>query len=308
MPAVSVVLPTYNRAWCLERAVRSVLAQDFQDWSLHIVDDGSDDGTPQLCDRMRSLVGPRLDVLRLERGGVSAARNAGAALGSSEWIAFLDSDDVWLPQKLGVQLVAAETSGAGLVYCDWFDFHDGGMGASSHRLPPTMVGDIYPHVMEVRCNVIVCPAVLLKRSAFEKVSGFDTSMAICEDIDLWRRVSRHERVAAVWEPLVGVHVRAAEGFAYASSLAGRRALYIRAAADDAALGPFMRVCYTELLDIYHQLALARDDGFEAAVIGRAAAELRNPNLSAEACHHLIDQLVDALKSILAASADHARRS
>src|SRR5690242_19027925 len=104
MPKVSVVLPTYNRARCLARAVQSVIVQDFQDWELILVDDGSTDGTPELRERFRRALGCRYRDLVSDHRGVSAARNLGIAAATGEYVAFLDSDDFWFPAKLRLQL------------------------------------------------------------------------------------------------------------------------------------------------------------------------------------------------------------
>ena len=100
-PEVSVILPTYNRGWILKEAIDSVLAQDFRDFELIVVDDGSTDNTPQILDSYHQ----DLMVVRQPNRGVSAARNRGIAAAGGGLIAFLDSDDLWLPRKLSSQVV-----------------------------------------------------------------------------------------------------------------------------------------------------------------------------------------------------------
>src|SRR5512139_3834983 len=99
-PLVSVVIPTYNRAWCLRQAVDSVLAQEFGDFELIVVDDGSTDATADLL----AAYADRIRVLRQANHGVSAARNAGIAAARGGLFAFLDSDDIWLSRKLSTQV------------------------------------------------------------------------------------------------------------------------------------------------------------------------------------------------------------
>src|SRR5258708_7129899 len=99
---VTVVIPTYNRLSLVRLAVASVMAQTYTDWELIVADDGSEDGTGEM---IRSMADPRIRVLELPHtGNIAAVRNAGAGAGSGAWIAFLDSDDLWLPGKLEIQL------------------------------------------------------------------------------------------------------------------------------------------------------------------------------------------------------------
>ena len=99
-PRVSVIIPTFDRGWCLREAVDSALAQEFTNFELIVVDDGSADGTAELLEAYR----PKVRLLRQANRGVSAARNRGIAAARGELIAFLDSDDLWLPQKLSTQV------------------------------------------------------------------------------------------------------------------------------------------------------------------------------------------------------------
>src|SRR5210317_1951921 len=99
-PLVSVIIPTYNRGWILAEAIDSVLAQDFKDYELIVVDDGSTDNTREILGRY----GRDIVVLAQSNQGVSAARNRGIAACTGKFVAFLDSDDLWLPQKLSRQV------------------------------------------------------------------------------------------------------------------------------------------------------------------------------------------------------------
>lgn len=180
MPRVNVIIPTYNRASCLMRAVRSVLAQDFTDWDMTIVDDGSTDDTKAVVARLDEILGPRLKYIEQPQSGASKARNRGISDSSGEWVAFLDSDDIWLPQKLGMQLQAAATSDSDFVYADYFEFTDrDGAKGDGHLIPQDMTGSIYPQLLEVRCNVVTCPSVVVRRRVLDEVGGFDEGMRIC---------------------------------------------------------------------------------------------------------------------------------
>jgi glycosyltransferase involved in cell wall biosynthesis len=110
MPTISVVIPTYDRRALLMEAVESVRAQTFAGWELLVADDGSTDGS---ADAVEALHDPRIRVLRLPHAGqAAAARNAGVRAARGEWVAFLDSDDVWAPHKLAVQLDLTRAAGA----------------------------------------------------------------------------------------------------------------------------------------------------------------------------------------------------
>src|SRR5262245_24174957 len=120
-PLVTVVIPTWNRRDFVRETVKSVIAQTYPHWELIVVDDGSTDGTSE---HLNALDEPRLRVLPAPHSGhLGQVRNRGAAAGSGELIAFLDSDDLWLPEKLALQVKALQASGAGWCYSR-FDLMD----------------------------------------------------------------------------------------------------------------------------------------------------------------------------------------
>ena len=112
-PLISVVIPTYNRVTLLQKSVSSIVAQSYSNWELVVVDDGSTDGT---ADFIRGMGDPRISVLEMPHSGhIGGLRNIGVQAGSGEWIAFLDSDDVWMPNKLELQLEALAKSNSEMV-------------------------------------------------------------------------------------------------------------------------------------------------------------------------------------------------
>jgi len=120
VPTVSVIIPTYNRANTLQRAIDSVRAQSFEDWELVIVDDGSTDGTPDLLSEYADRLGERLTILRQSNRGCSAARNRGIDYARGRFVAFLDSDDEFMPTKLGRQMqLFAGCPNLDFVYSDY---------------------------------------------------------------------------------------------------------------------------------------------------------------------------------------------
>jgi glycosyltransferase involved in cell wall biosynthesis len=195
-PLVSVVIPTYNRAPLLGRALASVAAQTFRDHEIVVVDDGSTDDTHAV---VRGLAAP-VRLLVQANAGVSAARNRGVAEARGEWIAFLDSDDCWLPEKLARQVafVAADPT---VVACQteelWIRNGVRVNPARHHRKPS---GDIFPASLAL---CLVSPsAVMLRRETLRALGGFDEGLPACEDYDLWLRLSLHAPVHLVAEPLV----------------------------------------------------------------------------------------------------------
>lgn len=193
---VSAVVPTRNRARRTLRAVRSILAQSRPVDELVVVDDGSSDDTVAVL--RREL--PQLRVLRQEHAGVSAARNHGIRETRGRWIAFLDSDDEWLPTKIDRQLAAiASTDGAVLCHTDeiWMR---GGRQVNPGRRHAKDGEDLFVRSLEL---CLISPSsVMLRRSLLDEVGMFDESLPACEDYDLWLRVLRRHPALFVDEPLL----------------------------------------------------------------------------------------------------------
>lgn len=205
-PAVSVILPTYNRAASLCRAVRSVLAQTMRDLELIVVDDRSTDDTAQL---IAGIADPRLRYLKLDRQhGASGARNAGARLARGAWLAFQDSDDEWTPGKLAAQLQAAAAAPAnsGLI-CSWYlILPKNGQGRAQllgkrawPRGPwPAREGYRFP---------FITPTWLISRARFAQLGGFDETLGNLEDWEMAFRLLRDgDGVQVIEAPLVVKHV------------------------------------------------------------------------------------------------------
>ncbi len=195
-PLVSVILPSYNRADWLRAAIDSVLAQDYPAYQLIVVDDGSQDETPAL---LRSY-GNRLSRLRQSNKGVSAARNAGIGRAQGELIAFLDSDDRWLPQKLAVQ-VAYMQAHPELLFCQTEEiWMRRGVRVNPKQKHQKQAGMIFEP--SLRLCLISPSAVMMRRDFFQKVGRFDESLPACEDYDLWLRACSRYPVGLVPEPLI----------------------------------------------------------------------------------------------------------
>jgi glycosyltransferase involved in cell wall biosynthesis len=197
MPVYACIIPTFNRpAWTVE-AVESVLAQTLGDFECIVVDDGSTDDT---ADRIVAVGDPRVRLVRQPHRGVAAARNHGVAMSSSPWLAFLDSDDRWLPRKMERQMafVAANTA-LRISQTDELWIRRG-VRVNPMKKHRKSGGDLFARSLEL-C-VISPSAVLVARSLFDEIGGFDEDFPVCEDYDLWLRITCREVVGFLPEPLV----------------------------------------------------------------------------------------------------------
>lgn len=199
---VTVIVPTFNRAETLPRALSSILSQTCQPRHIIVVDDGSTDST---ADLIRNRF-PRVHYLYQPNAGVSAARNAGIRLhdtlvaDTSEWIALLDSDDEWLPDKLERQLGAWQRQPhQRLIHCDEIWVRNG-RRVNPMRKHRKHGGDIFNHCLPL-C-VISPSAALIRRDLLDDTGLFDEDLPACEDYDLWLRICHRETVLFVDQPLL----------------------------------------------------------------------------------------------------------
>jgi glycosyltransferase involved in cell wall biosynthesis len=196
-PLISVVIPAYNRVHTIQEAVRSALDQEDVDIEVIVVDDGSTDGTGAAAE---ALGDPRVRVITQQNGGVSAARNAGIAGAGGEWVAFLDSDDLWLPRKLISQLDAMSLVS----------------GCMASQTSAYLVDDDLNRVALRRCESSADPLLtflrfqnmpaagsswMVKRQLLAEIGGFDQDLGRIEDWDFSLRLARFAKPVCVTEPL-----------------------------------------------------------------------------------------------------------
>jgi glycosyltransferase involved in cell wall biosynthesis len=197
MTQVSVIIPTFNRATKIHRAISSVFSQTFKDYEIIVVDDGSTDHTLEalvpLQDRITYLV-------HRKNRGVSTARNSGIKAANAPLIAFLDSDDYWLPEKLNVQVrffkdhpeaVACQTE-------ELWIRNGRRVNPRQKHLKPS--GDIF--IPSLKLCLVSPSAVMLKRSLLDQVGLFNEDFPVCEDYDLWLRISCQYPVHLIKQKLV----------------------------------------------------------------------------------------------------------
>lgn len=200
-PAVSVVIPAYNAAWCIGRAIDSVLAQSFHDLELIVVDDGSTDDTA----KMLAAYGPKIRVVSKPNGGMSSARNAGIIVARGRYLAFLDADDRWLPEKLSRQVELLD-SRRELAFCaasallENPEGHQIGRWKGSSSQTAT-VADIFSGHSAVAGGA---SSVMARADLVKGLGGFDPNLAGAEDTDLWIRLAARGGFVCLDDPLVVV--------------------------------------------------------------------------------------------------------
>ncbi|MEM9016973.1 MAG: glycosyltransferase family A protein [Verrucomicrobiota bacterium] len=193
-PKVSIVIPVRDRSSLLRRAVDSVRAQRFRDWELTIVDDGSAEPVSLAWEPSE-----RISVIRFdESAGVAVARNEGVGVSRGEWICFLDSDDEWDPDKLLCQMNWHDNHPEILlsqVEEEWFW---NGVARKKPKHWRARGGDLFARSL-VRCS-IGPSCVMMKREVWNQSQGFDPAFDVCEDYDLWIRVTAIHRTGLVKGP------------------------------------------------------------------------------------------------------------
>jgi GT2 family glycosyltransferase len=194
---VTAIIPTYNRGHLLVRAIQSVIEQSFQDWELVVVDDGSDDDSRLL---VKSFRDSRISYVRQAHRGVSAARNAGIRAAQYPWISFLDSDDYWHPRKLQLQVEELERRPLfRMIYTDEIWIRRG-VRVNQKKMHRKYDGWIYDKCLPL---CIISPSsALLHRQLLEEIGDFDEQLPVCEDYELWLRISAREPIRFLPEFLI----------------------------------------------------------------------------------------------------------
>lgn len=191
---VSAVIPVFNRPVQIKRAVDSVLAQTYRNVECIVVDDGSTDETLSVLKEY----GDRIKVISTVNRGVSAARNTGVKNATGEYIAFLDSDDEWKPEKIEKQInyMTSQKYKVSQTNETWIR---NGKFANQTKKHIKTAGDIFLQSLD-GC-IVSLSTVVMEKTLFEKYGGFDEELAVCEDYDLWLRMSVNEKFGLIEEPL-----------------------------------------------------------------------------------------------------------
>jgi glycosyltransferase involved in cell wall biosynthesis len=207
VPRVSVVIPTYNRADLLPATLASVAGQQFGDYEVLVVDDGSEDDTRAV---VRRHGGPGVRYLGLGRtGNLSVVRNAGIEAAAGEYVAFLDSDDLWDPDKLALQVALLDAQAdAGFSLCGYRTFDDSG-AISEDRYDVLAAGDVGTSIRSIfepliRARIVIYSStVVIRRSALEEAGNLNPSL-VTGDYELFTRLARRYTCATVHRPLASI--------------------------------------------------------------------------------------------------------
>jgi glycosyltransferase involved in cell wall biosynthesis len=198
-PTISVIIPVYNRESRILKTVESVLKQSLQDFELIIVDDGSTDGTPKILNNLFQAYPQKITLIKQSNQGVSAARNTGIKRAAGEYIAFCDSDDLWITSKLETQLLTMKKNNWTICQTDetWIRNQKKVNPMKKHKKPS---GDIFIPSLEL---CLVSPsATMLKKTVLEDIGLFDETLPACEDYDLWLRLALKYPIYLIDTPLI----------------------------------------------------------------------------------------------------------
>ena len=193
---ISVIIPTYNRKHTLHRAIESVLNQTFKPLEIIVVDDGSNDGTGEWVEEIY----PSIKYIFIKNSGVSAARNTGVRSANGQWIAFLDSDDEWMPEKLEQQsLLLGADREAALCHTNEIWIRNG-VRVNQLKKHTKFGGYIFEKCLDI-CRISPSSAILSKK-IFKNIGYFDESLKVCEDYDMWLRVAAKHKILFLDYPLI----------------------------------------------------------------------------------------------------------
>lgn len=204
-PKVSVIIPVYNRAHLLPRAVNSVLNQTYQDFEIIVVDDGSTDNVKEVIEKMQKK-NEKIRYIRHEKNkGGGAARNTGIEAAKGQYIAFQDSDDEWLPEKLEKQIKAFESvsSTVGVVYSKCLRLKEGKKIYAPFSWVKQKEGDIHKEFL--KGNFINTPMIIVRKECFKKAGKFDETLPRLQDWELALRLSKYYHFKYIDELLSIAH-------------------------------------------------------------------------------------------------------
>jgi glycosyltransferase involved in cell wall biosynthesis len=196
---ISIIIPTYNRMTYLFRAIESVLYQTYIDWELIIIDDGSTDKTKEHVLELIKI-NNKVRYVKTPNRGVSAARNLGINISKGKFIAFLDSDDEWLPNKMQIQMDFLQSNPNLLLVHGEEIWIRNGKRVNQKNIHKKGGGDIFSQCLDL-C-AISPSTVLIKKELFKEVGFFREDFPVCEDYDLWLRIAAKCEVGFTPDPLI----------------------------------------------------------------------------------------------------------
>lgn len=201
---VSVVIPTFNRGAAIRKTLDSVLAQTLAPLEILVVDDGSTDGT---ADWIAAHYGEKIRLIRQKNGGVARARNRGWRAASGDWIAFLDHDDTWHPQKIERMSGALGNPNVGVAVCRWREVEN---EIAARQSPSVRAKNAFPWLFGWNNPIVSMSVPLVRRDLLLEIGGFDARCAPADDWDLWLRLAKISDFTFVNEVLVDYHLHAGQ--------------------------------------------------------------------------------------------------
>jgi glycosyltransferase involved in cell wall biosynthesis len=255
VPKVSVIIPTYNRAYQVGNAIQSILEQTFQDFEIIVVDDGSTDNTREVV----SKYGEKVIYIHQANKERSSARNNGMKHARGQYITFLDSDDLYLPHKLLVQVELMETNpeyGMSYSYSLWFDEK----GKYLHTWLDNLDGWIFPEMMRAKHNKITVPSVMIRSYVLNNVGYFNESINTCEDYEFWCRIAMKYRVLLIKKALVIINTSSQPSAELYYSYFSNTLYYYQSVfkSDQTLENSFIKSVYLDLSVKYYLNALTRE--------------------------------------------------
>ena len=198
-PLVSIILPTYNCAAFLSHSIGTILSQTYNSYEIIVIDDGSTDNTKEVLYPFMQ----RIKYIRSEQNkGLPTARNIGILPAQGKYIAFIDADDLWLPEKLQTDIEYFETHPeVSMVYSKHINIDEKGddLGGNTKKQLPS--GNIFTQLFSEQ-NFIITSSVVVRKEVFETTGLFDEQLFNCQDWDMWLRIAFHFKVAGINKPLV----------------------------------------------------------------------------------------------------------
>jgi len=249
-PEISVILPTYKRPHLLPDAIQTVLRQTFQDFEIIIINDASQDNTKEIVKKFNDA---RIHYVEHKKNkGGSAARNSGIKKAKGKYIAFLDDDDKWFPEKLKKQLAKLKSCppNVGLVY-SWSEIRIGPDKELLKVNRPAMRGNLQGEFLE--CQKIGGIPVLIRKKCFDKIGLFDETLAAAQDWDMWKRFSEHYHFDYVPEVLTKVYLHDNQLSSSLETLIKGRTQMVEKYLDEFMLHPEVLVIHYKRLGKLHAL-------------------------------------------------------
>lgn len=200
MPAISVIIPAYNRANYVTKAIDSVLAQTYTDYEIIVVDDGSTDNTKDVLQPYMD----RINYIYQENRGVSAARNTGIQVASGNWMAFLDSDDIWLPEKLSIQMEYINRVGAKVCFTNVVHVGIRNNTNRSKQNGEEVFKEPFDLILQ-DSFVLYVQSLLIEKKLLQKLGGYDERLKVAEDTRLIYNLAFETPFAYIHMPLVHIN-------------------------------------------------------------------------------------------------------